>query len=58
MTKTRILNDNKKNSIEIYKDRRIARKSSPIELAQDREGGRNSIPRKKECEQCVPFFRL
>ena len=31
------------NSIEIHIDRRIAKKSSPIEPAQDREGGRNSI---------------
>ena len=45
-----ILHDNTKNSIEIYKDRRIARKSSPIEPAQDREGGRNRIPCKKQCE--------
>ena len=44
MTKTRNLHDNTKNSIEIYIDRRIARKSSPIEPALDREGGRNYIP--------------
>ena len=39
-----ILHDNTKNSIEIYIDRRIARKSSPIEPAQGREGGKYSIP--------------
>ena len=37
MTKTRILHDN-------TCFQRIARKSSPIEPAQDREGGRSSIP--------------
>ena len=49
-----ILHDNTKNSIEIYKDRRIARKSSPIEPAQDREGGSNSIP----CKNNVDWIRL
>ena len=60
MTKTRILH--KKNSIEIYIDRRIARKSSPIEPAHDKEGGRNSIPCKnnvnRKAMQKRPNFGL
>ena len=48
--------------IEIYKDRRIGRKCSPIEPAQDKEGGRNSIPCKnnvnRKAMQKRPNFGL